>query len=60
MENNTQPTDSQMLDWMIRKEARIINQGNGLYFVRTFENASCDYDEPRTAIAAEMAKEEVK
>jgi hypothetical protein len=54
------PTDSEMLDWMFKKCASVIEDGYvGDYCVKHEDGYICEnvYPTPRAAIAAEMAKE---
>lgn len=59
MTTTTQPTDSQMLDFLIKKQSSIYNGDRGGYCIRDEHSyITLDaYPTPRQAIAAEMAKE---
>jgi len=57
MTTTTQPTDTEMLDWMIQTSASVFEYGSK-WLVFVDEDTSGErYDCPRAAIAAEMTKE---
>lgn len=58
----TQPTDTEMLDWMIERGVSIYTGVKPNYYQVEKSDfwASDVYPTPRAAISAEMAKEEVK
>lgn len=60
MTNATQPTDSQMLDWIIINEVTMFKiAGKHCIFYPNDERCGAEmHKDPRQAVAAAMAKEE--